>query len=173
MSDTDVEANIALLRRAFDTLGRGDIAACQQMLTDDFLINLAEMPYQKRGRKAWGEHAGLLRAAFPDVKVVIDDIFGAGDKVAVRVTISGTHRGEFLGNAPSGKPISYKSHEIYRFTDGRIAEEWICSDMLTLMTQVGAFSSGRLVSMWLAGYRLWLGLAVGLAVGLAAGALLL
>lgn len=69
------------------------------------------------------------------------------DKVAVRVRIKGTHRGEFLGNAATGKAIEYIRHEMYRFENGKLAEEWICSDCLILMMQVGALSQTRLESM--------------------------
>lgn len=157
-------ANIDVMQRAFGFLNARDLEGCMSLMTPDFIINIAEMPHQKRGLKAWKQHADLLIAAFPDVKVAVEDIFAADDKLAVRVRITGTHRGEFLGNAPSGKRIDYKSHEIYRFEDGKLAEEWICSDMVTLMTQVGAFSKGRLVAMWLASFRLWFGVAAGIAV---------
>jgi predicted ester cyclase len=55
----------------------------------------------------------------------------------VRVTLSGTHTGEFLGFAPTGRTVEYVSHEFYRVADGLIAEEWICSDTATLMRQIG------------------------------------
>ncbi len=102
-----------------------------------------------------------LRLMTPDC---IINIFAVDEKLAVRLRIKGTHLGEFLGNPPTGKTIEYTSHEIYRFADGKLAEEWICSDNITLMTQVGALSKGRLVSMWLASYRLWFGFAAGLTV---------
>jgi len=130
----------------------------------DFIINIAEMPYQKRGHDAWRKHAQILFDTFPDANVRIDDIVAADDKVAVRVRITGTHRGEFLGVAPTGKTIEYISHEVYRFENGELAEEWICSDNVTLMRQVGVLPTSRLVSMWLSGYRFWVGLAVGTVV---------
>lgn len=127
----------------------------------DFIINIAEMPYQKRGHDAWRKHAQILFDTFPDVKVHVEDLVAAEDKVAVRVRIKGTHRGEFLGVRGTGKTIDYVSHEMYRFENGELAEEWICSDSLTLMTQIGALSKGRLISMWLSGHRFWLGLVTG------------
>lgn len=155
-------SNIVVMEQAFDHLNAKDIDACLRLMTPDFIINIAEMPYQKRGQSAWRRHAEILFSAFPDVKVHIEDIFAVDDRLAVRIRIRGTHRGEFLGNPPTGKTIDYTSHEIYRFADGKLAEEWICSDSMTLMTQVGALSKGRLVSMWLASYRLWFGFAAGL-----------
>ena len=89
----------------------------------------------------------------------------AGDRVAVRLRVTGTHKGEFLGIRPTGKQIDYQSSEIYRFRDGLIAEEWICSDTLTLLTQIGGVSSTRLAAMYFSGHRFWLGAVAGLAVG--------
>lgn len=62
---------------------------------------------------------------------------GAEDKVAVRVRFRGTHSGEFLGFAATGRAVEYVSHEFYRIADGLIAEEWICPDMATLHGQIG------------------------------------
>jgi predicted ester cyclase len=164
---SEPEGNVEVLLRAFAALGRGDIDACVALMTPGFIINIAEMPNARKGTAAWRSHAEILLSAFPDIQVEAEDIVVQGDKVAVRVRLTGTHRGEFLGNAPTGRHIHYRSHEVYRFEDGRLAEEWICSDMVTLLTQVGAFSPGRMVGMWLAGYRLWLGVALGALVGAA------
>lgn len=133
----------------------------------DFLINIAGVPYQKQGTDTWRKHAAILFSAFPDLQVKIEDIFAGDDKVAVRLRISGTHEGEFLGVQPTGKRVEYKSTEIYRIADGKIAEEWICSDTLTLMAQIGGrgFSMGKLAAMWLAGYRVWFALGLGLIIG--------
>jgi DNA-binding transcriptional MerR regulator len=60
----------------------------------------------------------------------------AQDKVAVRLRIHGTHSGEFLGIAATGRAIDYVSHEFYRVADGLLAEEWICSDMASLLRQL-------------------------------------
>lgn len=49
----------------------------------------------------------------------------------------GTHAGDFLGFAATGRTVEYVSHEFYRIADGLIAEEWICSDLATLFGQLG------------------------------------
>lgn len=159
-------ANLAILKQAFTHLNARNINGCLGLMTTDFIINIAEMPYQKVGHAAWRKHAETLYNAVPDVKVQIEDAVAADDKVAVRMRIKGTHRGEFLGHPGTGRAINYVSHEVYRFKDGKLAEEWICSDSLTLMMQIGALSQNRLVSMWFSGYRLWFGLAVGVLVGI-------
>jgi steroid delta-isomerase-like uncharacterized protein len=161
--------NLAVLEVAFEALQRHDIDACVDLLTSDFTINIAGMPTAKRGRTAWRGHARTLLDAVPDVRLRIEDAFGSDDRVVVRVNITGTHQGEFLGMRATGNQIDYYSTEIYRFRDGLIAEEWICSDTLTMLTQVGGVSSTRLAAMYFSGHRLWFGAAGGLAAGLAAG----
>lgn len=167
MSFSTPQSNIELMRTAFAALARKDVDAVVQLMPPDFLINIAGMPYQKRGTYAWRKHAEILFSAFADLQVKIEDIFAAEDKVAVRLRISGMHAGEFLGVQPTGKKVEYESTEIYRIADCKIAEEWICSDTLTLMAQIGGqgLSMGKLASMWLAGYRVWFALGIGIAVG--------
>ena len=57
-----------------------------------------------------------------------------------RWTFQGTHRGDFMGIAPSGKNVSVVGIAIYRIADGRIAEAWVAWDALGLMQQIGAES---------------------------------
>jgi predicted ester cyclase len=78
----------------------------------------------------------MMRHAFSGLQAHIEDIVAARDKVAVRVRFRGTHTGEFLGFAATGRTVEYVSHEFYRIADGLIAEEWICSDMATLFRQL-------------------------------------
>ena len=77
----------------------------------------------------WPQHFLRLQAR-------IEDIFAGDDKVAVRLRFRGTHSGEFLGFAATGRAVEYVSHEFYRVADGLIAKEWICSDMATLLRQL-------------------------------------
>lgn len=161
-------SSLSILRQAFKYLNTGNINGCLTLMRPDFIINIAEMPGQKRGHAAWRNHAEILLKTMPDVKIQIEDAIEAGDKLAVRVRIQGTHKGEFLGCRPTGNKINYLSHEIYRFENGKLAEEWICSDSVTLMTQIGALSTNRLAAMYFSGYRYWFGLATGIAIATAA-----
>jgi predicted ester cyclase len=166
------EANIELIRGAFEAMKRRDLDACVGFLEPGLVINLAGAPYPMRGARAWRKNAEILFSAFPDIQIHVEDMFAAGDKVAVRARLAGTHTGDFLGKRPTGKRIDYQSNEFYRIADGKIAEEWICSDMLTMMAQIDAIPSGHLLSLWLAGYRVWFGAGLGVAVGVLAMLLL-
>lgn len=130
------EANIELVREGFAALNAGDLDACMERASPDLIINLAELPEPLHGRDTWRQGAAMFRAAFPDLHAEIEDIFGAQDRVAVRVRMRGTHEGDYLGIPATGRPVSYVSHEFYRIDDGLIAEEWICSDTASLFRQI-------------------------------------
>ena len=68
----------------------------------------------------------------------IDELLSAGDRVVARWTGTGTHVGELMGIAPTGRPISVEAISVFRIADGRIAEEWTVWDALGLLQQVGA-----------------------------------
>lgn len=78
-----------------------------------------------------------LRAGLPDLQVMIEDTVAEGDRVAVRLTYRGTHRGELFGAAPTGNLIEWNGLTIRRLgADGLTTERWICNDMQGLLDQV-------------------------------------
>ena len=78
-----------------------------------------------------------VRAIWPDNRWTIEDIFGAGDRVAVRMTNRATHRGTYRGIAATGKSVAFWAIWIFRLADGKIAEVWRCADDLGRMVQIG------------------------------------
>jgi predicted ester cyclase len=76
--------------------------------------------------------------AFPDWHETVKDIIAEGDKVWVLLSYTGTHKGEFMGLAPTGKKITSSAVDIYRIVDGKLAEYWNVTDNLNIFKQVGA-----------------------------------
>jgi predicted ester cyclase len=130
--------NIALLRHALGTFQAADLDAAVELLTPDFLANIPGVPTPLRGRDIWRMGAQSMLDGFPDLRIDIEDIFGAGDRVAVRLRFEGTHDGPFQGVEPTHRKVTFTSVEIYRFAGGRIAEEWVSPDMFGLMRQITA-----------------------------------
>jgi predicted ester cyclase len=83
----------------------------------------------------------MLHGAFPDIKAVIHDQIAESDMVVTRKTFYGTHLGEFMGVAPTGKSVVIDGIDIIRIADGHLAEHWTVVDTLGLMQQIGALSS--------------------------------
>lgn len=129
-------ANAALVRGSVEALNAGDTQRLLAVVAPDIVIHYAEMPEPLEGRQTWQQGFELMKLAFPDLQAHVDDIVAADDKVALRLTLRGTHQGDFQGIPATGRTISYVSHEFYRVRDGRIAEEWICSDMASLFRQL-------------------------------------
>lgn len=80
-------------------------------------------------------------AAFPDLAITVNERVAADDRVAVRLTITGTDTGGFRGKAPSGRKINAWGVEFLRIQDGRIVEDWIGADWLGMLEQLGVINS--------------------------------
>ena len=78
--------------------------------------------------------------AYPDLKFSVDDLLADGNKAVVRWTMTGTHRGTLAGVPGSGARVSVTGINIFRVTDGRIAEMWVSADDLGELRQIGALA---------------------------------
>jgi steroid delta-isomerase-like uncharacterized protein len=130
------DANAALVRDSVEAFNAGDIEKLFAVVAPDVAIHYAELPEPLQGRETWKQGFELMKSAFPDLRAHVEDIVASDDKVALRLTLRGTHQGEFQGIPASGRTISYVSHEFYCVRDGLIVEEWICSDMASLFRQL-------------------------------------
>ena len=90
-----------------------------------------------RGLKDFKKSMGEFFDAFPDNHFAIDDMFAEGDKVAVRYTITATHKGEFMGISATNKKVKLMALEIDRIVGGKFVEGWIRFDTLGWMQQLG------------------------------------
>ena len=82
--------------------------------------------------------ATMYRTAFPDLHFTVEDQIAEGDMVANRVTARGTHQGEFMGIAPTGKQVTVTGITIDRIAGDKLEESWASWDFLGLMQQLGA-----------------------------------
>jgi predicted ester cyclase len=86
---------------------------------------------------------GTIEAAFPHFEMSVEDLFGEQDKVVVRGTMRGVHRGELMGIAPTQKHAAMAFTVILRISGGKIVEHWPSADLFGLLQQLGA-SQARL-----------------------------
>ena len=92
----------------------------------------------------WNSHKQFivgLSKAFPDLHFKVEDILTEGDKVAYRLTVSGTHKGEFQGIPPTDRKVSFTSTGISNIVDGKVAEDWVDANTMGLMQQLGVIPS--------------------------------
>ena len=111
------DANKALTRRFIDEVfSKGNLAAVDELVADDFVDHSPppDVPPDKVGMKQIVE---MFRSAFPDLTVTVEDMVAEGDKVAVRVVTHGTHQGELMGIAATGRTVA--GRYLSRQTDAR------------------------------------------------------
>ena len=130
------EENKALVNRFAEAWEKGDLDELDELLAGGFVFH-ARPPGVTPDREGYKEFVSKHLAAFPDFRVTVEDILAEGDRVAHRVTWTGTHRGEYMGIAPTGKPVTVTVVSIVRIEDGRIAEQWAEADVLAVMHQTG------------------------------------
>lgn len=133
-----IEKNKQVVRRWIDAgVNGGDLSVANELFEADVLAHAPEGDVRgvDEGPKASVE---MLRGAFPDLHFAIEDLIGEGDKVAARFVAQGSHRGDFMGIAPTGRSVSFKGMYVYRLSAGRIAEVWVSLDALGLLGQLGA-----------------------------------
>ncbi len=87
--------------------------------------------------------AQSLLNAFPDLRFVIEEVVQQDDRVAARVTLEGTHRGEFAGIPATGTWMKVYDFAMYRVVEGKITDVWSLIDMQALRDQLEASSSSR------------------------------
>jgi predicted ester cyclase len=129
--------NAAAVHRVLQVMGSAPASAVGEYFTPDWINHDPSLPPLAGLEGA----AGLLRiwqTAFSNLRADVEDSLEAGDKVACRFRISGTHTGPLMGIPGSGKPVSILATGIFRVVDGKLAENWVNVDALSLMQQIGA-----------------------------------
>lgn len=81
-----------------------------------------------------------IRAAFPDLRMQIEDVITEGEKVVLRWTVQGTHTGAYMGLMPTGQKMVFSGMNVYHMHDGKITESWFNYDTVGMMQQLGGLS---------------------------------
>ncbi len=134
-----IEENKKIVQRYQEIYNSNDLDALGEVVSEDLLTPkiMPGIPTGIEGAKA--AHRIML-AGFPDYQTSIDDIFAEGDKVAARITMSGTNSGSFMGIPPTGKHVSFTGIYIARIANGKIVEHWGEEDGVSLLQQLGVLS---------------------------------
>lgn len=130
-----LEENKAIVRKMFEAINKQTLASLDKLMAPNFVLHM-----NTKQTQGWRVNRQVVEneiKAFPDFHVAIEDIIAEGDKVCVRLQETGTHRGEYLGLAPTGNKLSYTVVAIWRIVEGKIAEAWIVYDQMDFLKQLG------------------------------------
>jgi predicted ester cyclase len=140
MSADRESTNKETWRRLQDAMNSSDEELRSKTIDEAFepdVLIRTPLPLQSTGPQAIKEVFATLHQAFPDLHVTVEDLIEEGDKVVGRHTVSGTHKGPYMGVPPTGKSVRYNEIFIARFVEGRVAETWGVVDVLSQMRQIG------------------------------------
>jgi predicted ester cyclase len=141
-SNLDLSDRLRMERRVVETLYRA-FSDKNPDLVDEVLAPAWEdiplAPGQGPGPEGIKPIIRSFAQAFPDVQITVHDMIQEPGKIGVRAEITGTHRGEIFGIAPTGKKVSFRLHEFHTLDGERLTATWHMEDWFGLFLQLGQF----------------------------------
>lgn len=136
-----IEQNKILVRRYFEEAPH-QVEVYDDILASDFCVHSIHHATitpagEESGPQAFRAFATWLHSVWADPQITVNEMMGEGDRVMARWTFQGTHHGELFGIPPTGKVISYSGINIFRVTEGKLAESWDLFDRLWQWQQLG------------------------------------
>jgi predicted ester cyclase len=137
-----IEENKRVIQRIYDNeaVHRG-LAYLDGLVASD-VVNHNPFPGSGPGIEGVKQAVTAMLGLFPDARFTIEDMIGEGDKVAVRVTLRGTHQGPFMGRPPTGAKVASTETIVFRLAAGKVVETWASRDDLGMMQQLGVAPIG-------------------------------
>ena len=128
----------ALAQRWFtEVMNEGKLEVINEICSQDF-VDHDPLPGTSPDFAGLKDFVTQVRSAFPDIETTAEDILVEGDRLAVRSTIRGTHKGDFMGIPASGKKVEVSNYDFVRFENDQAAEHWGTIDSAALMEQISA-----------------------------------
>jgi nogalonic acid methyl ester cyclase / aklanonic acid methyl ester cyclase len=131
---------IAAARRIFKAFETGDLADAPEYVHPEYFNRESDDRTNARGPAELAHRVASLRSAFSELKFEERDIVVAGDKIAMRVVMSGRHTGEFLGHAPTGRSFAAEQVHFFTLYGGKLLTHHAVRDDLSLHRQLGLFA---------------------------------
>jgi len=143
MGDETREKNLAAVRRFVDGYKSGGDESIADEILDPGFANRSTLPGVPPDAEGAKNLFRVMRGAFPDLHVTIEDMLCDGDEVVTRQTFSGTHLGTYLGVPGTGRRVAWGVIDILRLKEGRAIEHWSEANVLSLLEQIGGLPSGQ------------------------------
>lgn len=129
--------NKAAIGRAYEEVfNKGNLGILNELMAPNYVLHTAG-GLEFKGPEGFGQYVTMMRTAFPDLHVTVENMVAEGDYVAHRVSFAGTHRGDLAGIAPTGKRITSASNTLSRFSADKEVEAWHELDTLAFYQQLG------------------------------------
>jgi steroid delta-isomerase-like uncharacterized protein len=120
---------------------KGNLNVVSEFVTANCRCHDPVFPHLTAGADSIRDHIANCRRGFPDIRITIDDTIAEDNEVVHHWTITGTHRGQFLGLAPTNKRATLSGTSIFRIRNSKIVEQWSDWNLMSLMEQLGVTSA--------------------------------
>jgi steroid delta-isomerase-like uncharacterized protein len=128
--------NKEIIQRYFDGwANHGDTAVADELIATN--VVLRNPPAVLHNLEEYKKGMAIFHTAFPDLHYTVEDLVGEGDKIVVRWTLHGTHRGDYPGRPPTGKTMTITGVSIFRLATGKIQDIQVNMDRLGMQQQLG------------------------------------
>jgi steroid delta-isomerase-like uncharacterized protein len=142
-----VEQNKTTCRRLYDEVfSKGNLSSINQLVDSKFVGYDPAFPEPTKGSDGFRDFVSSLRSAFPDLSMKVENIFGEGDFCCARWSATGTHRGDFMGISPTNKRFSITGTDTFRFSGGKVVENYCNWDTLGFFKTLGVIPELELES---------------------------
>jgi steroid delta-isomerase-like uncharacterized protein len=133
------EENKAVLRRFIEEVwNNGNLDVIDELIDENHVDHDPAQAGGPGGRQGMRAFVQMYRTAYPDTHIELGELIAEGDLVAGAWTATGTHQGELMGIAPTGRSVKVTGIGIDRISGGKIVESWANYDALGMMAQLGA-----------------------------------
>ena len=126
------EENKALIRRYYEEINKGNVAIDDEIMVEGVVYNGDQI-----GREGMKQFSTMLRTAFPDFRIDLEEMVAERDMVVTYFTFSGTHQEDFMGIPPTGRSFRSKGMDLYRLVEGKIVEIRDVVDVYEWLKQLG------------------------------------
>lgn len=134
------QENIQIAEKHIAAVNAHNVDECLTRIDESF-VGESESPLSPiRGREGVRKSLEILFSAFPDVRMQAEQILASGDFVVARVGITGTHKGNYFGIAPTNKRVNFHACNVVELRNGKMIRSRVYADNATLFQQLGVFS---------------------------------
>ncbi len=126
----------SLVRRYYSEVWNAWSAPALEKLISPGIVFHGSIGTAVKGIAEFQQYVNRIRSAFPDFHNHIEELIAEGDKVAARLTYTGTHRGELFGFPGSGTRVTYQGLAIFEFKESKIVRGFVLGDTETLKRQL-------------------------------------
>lgn len=130
------KTNKLIMNKFVEFINTSNVELSKELISEDAIFYAPTSPEPLRGAEGYMLILNMMRSSFPDISWKLEEMIAEGESVAARFTMTGTHKGDFFDITPTGKNIKINVMNFYRFSNGKIVEEYGQPDIFGLLQQI-------------------------------------